>query len=140
MIEPAEALGTAAQIAVTLAGFAGVVVVFGRRSFDEWSRVDRYRLQLLLTTSTQALGFCMASMLLLATELPEPSVWGWSSGIALAIVLPTGALGMRTFIGFPRRELEAAGASRLTYYSTSTLAVASGLLQVYNILAARTFW
>jgi hypothetical protein len=31
-MEPGEALSTAAQIAVTLAGFAGVVVVFQRES------------------------------------------------------------------------------------------------------------
>ena len=56
MIEPAAALSTAAQIAVTLAGFAGVVVVFGRQALAEWSRVDRFRLQLLLSTAAHALA------------------------------------------------------------------------------------
>ena len=140
MIEPAGALGVAAQIAVTLAGFAGVVVVFSRRSFDEWSRVDRFRLLLLLTTSAHALVFCMVSMLLLATDLAAPAVWAWSSGLALAIILPTGALGMRTFTSFPRGELEAAAASKLLFYAVSSLALAGILLQVYNIFAARTFW
>jgi hypothetical protein len=36
-MEPGEALSTTAQIAVALAGFAGVVVVFFRReSVHEW--------------------------------------------------------------------------------------------------------
>jgi hypothetical protein len=39
-MEPGEALGTAAQIAVALAGFAGVVVVFRRESIHEWSPID----------------------------------------------------------------------------------------------------
>jgi hypothetical protein len=36
-MEPGEALGIAAQIAVALAGFAGVVVVFRREAVHEWS-------------------------------------------------------------------------------------------------------
>src|SRR5438105_1717201 len=50
-MEPGEALSTAAQIAVTLAGFAGVVVVFRRESVHDWSPVDKLRLRLLLTNS-----------------------------------------------------------------------------------------
>jgi hypothetical protein len=38
-IEPSEALSTAAQIAVALAGFAGVVVVFRRESVHDWGPV-----------------------------------------------------------------------------------------------------
>ena len=140
MIEPAAALSTAAQIAVTLAGFAGVVVVFGRRSFDEWSRVDRFRLQLLLTTSAHALALCMGSMLLLATGLSEPLVWAWSSGVTLASFVPIGAIGLRTFRSFPRDELQAAAASKVSFYGVSVIALASALLQIYNVLTARAFW
>jgi hypothetical protein len=39
-MEPGEALGIAAQIAVALAGFAGVVVVFRRGAVHEWSDID----------------------------------------------------------------------------------------------------
>jgi hypothetical protein len=35
-MEPGEALGIAARIAVASAGFAGVVVVFRRESIHEW--------------------------------------------------------------------------------------------------------
>ncbi len=58
-MEPGEALSTAAQIAVALAGFAGVVVVFRRESVDEWSPIDKFRLRLLLTNSILPLAFCM---------------------------------------------------------------------------------
>src|SRR5467141_2422607 len=47
-MEPGEALATAAQIAVALAGFAGVVVAFRSSSLHEWSLLDKYRLWLLL--------------------------------------------------------------------------------------------
>lgn len=50
-MEPGEALGLAAQVAVTLAGFAGVVVVFRPASVHQWSSLDRFRLRLLLSNS-----------------------------------------------------------------------------------------
>ena len=50
-MEPGEALGIAAQIAVTLAGFAGVVVVFRREAVHEWSEIDKLRLRFLLANS-----------------------------------------------------------------------------------------
>ena len=50
-MEPNEALGIAAQVAVALAGFAGIVVVFRPQSVHEWSRLDRFRLRLLLHNS-----------------------------------------------------------------------------------------
>ena len=55
-MEPGEALGVAAQIAVALAGFAGVVVVFRREAVHEWSEIDKLRLRLLLANSILPLG------------------------------------------------------------------------------------
>jgi len=50
-VEPGEALSTAAQVAVALAGFVGVVVVFRSGSVHEWSPIDKLRLRLLLSNS-----------------------------------------------------------------------------------------
>ena len=50
-MQPSEALGIAAQVAVTLAGFAGIVVVFRPDSVHRWSPLDKLRLQLLLINS-----------------------------------------------------------------------------------------
>ena len=47
-MQPSEALTTTAQIAVALAGFAGVVVAFRSKSLHEWSLRDKFRLWLLL--------------------------------------------------------------------------------------------
>jgi hypothetical protein len=49
----------AAQIAVGLAGFAGVVVVFRRGSLHELSPIDKYRLWLLLANSAVPLLCCL---------------------------------------------------------------------------------
>ena len=67
-MEPGEALGIAAQIAVTLAGFAGVVVVFRREAVHEWSAVDKLRLRLLLANSILPLCLCMMGLLLLTIK------------------------------------------------------------------------
>jgi hypothetical protein len=67
-MEPGEALGIAAQVAVALAGFAGVVVVFGRISAHEWSPIDKFRLRQLLANSILPLALCMMGPLLLAVK------------------------------------------------------------------------
>jgi hypothetical protein len=43
MADPADMLGVAAWFSVTLAGFAGVVVVFGNGAVNEWAPIDRFR-------------------------------------------------------------------------------------------------
>lgn len=86
-MEPGEALGIAAQIAVALAGFAGVVVVFRRESVHEWSAIDKVRLRLLLANSILPLGLCMMGLLLLTLEPMPPAVWRWCSAIEFVVFL-----------------------------------------------------
>ena len=74
-------LGIAAQIVVALAGFAGVVVVFGRVSAHEWSPIDRFRLRQLLTNSIFPLALCMIGLLLLAIR---PALGESDAGAAVA--------------------------------------------------------
>src|SRR5947208_212961 len=86
-MEPGEALGIAAQIAVALAGFAGVVVVFRRESVHEWSLLDKLRLRLLLANSILPLGLSMIGMLLLTIKPMPPELWRWCSAMALVVFL-----------------------------------------------------
>ncbi len=74
-MEPSEALSTAPQNAVALAGFAGVVVVFRRESVHEWSLIDKFRLRLLLTNSILPLSFCMIGLLLLTIRPAPAGTW-----------------------------------------------------------------
>jgi drug/metabolite transporter (DMT)-like permease len=62
-MEPSEALSTAAQIAVALADFAGVVVVFRCESVHDWAPIDKFRLRVLLTSSIQPLALCVIGLL-----------------------------------------------------------------------------
>ena len=76
-MEPSEALSTAAQIAVALAGFAGVVLVFRRESVHEWSPLGKYRLRLLLMNSILPLAFGTVGLLLLTIKPVLPGIWRW---------------------------------------------------------------
>ena len=87
-MEPGEALSTAAQIAVALAGFAGVVVVFRRGSVHDWTPIDKFRLRLLLINSILPLALCVIGLLLLTIRPTPTAIWTWSSGIALVISSP----------------------------------------------------
>jgi hypothetical protein len=86
-MEPGEALGIAAQIAVALAGFAGVVVVFRREAVHEWSGIDKLRLHLLLANSILPLSLSMLGLLLLTVEPMPLGIWRWCSGITLVAIL-----------------------------------------------------
>jgi hypothetical protein len=47
-MDPSAALSASAQVAVTIAGFAGVVAVFRSDSVHDWGRVEQLWLRLLL--------------------------------------------------------------------------------------------
>jgi hypothetical protein len=76
---PSEVLAIVAQVAVTLAGFAAIVVVFRPGGLHEWSPLERFRLRLLLINSTMPLVLALLGLLLLTIE---PAVPGICVGIA----------------------------------------------------------
>src|SRR2546430_14307711 len=105
-MEPGEALSTAAQIAVTLAGFAGVVVVFRRESVHDWSPVDKLRLRLLLTNSILPLVLCMIGLLLLTIRPVPADIWRWCSGFAFVVSLVFAVTMMKLFRRLDLREIQ----------------------------------
>jgi len=139
-MEPGEALGIAAQIAVTLAGFAGVVVVFRRESVHEWSGIDKLRLRFLLTNSILPLGLCMMGMLLLTIKPVPPGIWRWCSGIAFVVSLLVAVTMTKYFGRLDVRLLQHERATRLVFYLFSTLGIAANLLQLYNAAFVGVFW
>lgn len=138
-MEPGEALGIAAQIAVALAGFAGVVVVFRRESVHDWSPIDKFRLRLLLANSIMPLGLCTIALLLLTIEPALTSVWKWCSGLEFMLLLPFGVTNTTTFRRLNLRQLQSASANFIFYVSAS-LGTAAMLLQLCNIAWLGTFW
>ena len=130
-MQPGEALGVAAQVAVTLAGFAGIVVVFRPESVHQWSALDRFRLSLLLMNSALPLGLSMFGMLMLSVEPAPASIWRWCSGVAFAAEVT-----VFTFMPNPRRRLSAVdlqAVNKWLFYGIGLIAAAAAALQVIKL-------
>jgi hypothetical protein len=132
-MEPSEALSTAAQIAVALAGFAGVVVVFRRQSVHEWSPMDKFRLRLLLMNSVLPLALCMLGLLFLTIKPLLAGIWKWCSGFAFVILVLFAITNITIFRRLQLRQVPSYGrATRFMFYLFAILGSAVTILQVYN--------
>ncbi|HEY2139746.1 MAG TPA: hypothetical protein VGH00_06690 [Chthoniobacterales bacterium] len=137
-MEPNEALGVAAQVAVTLAGFAGVVVVFRPNSVHEWSSIDRFRLRLLLHNSICPLAYALFGMLLLTMKPTPHWIWRTCSLFGLLFQLPGAIVATKSTRTMTAQEF--AGASKLLFYTLAALGLAAQLLQIINIALLNLFW
>jgi len=140
VMEPGEALSTAAQIAVTFAGFAGVVVVFRRESVHDWSPVDKLRLRLLLTNSILPLVLCMIGLLLLTIRPVPADIWRWCSGFAFVVSLLFAITMTKHFRRLALREVQSEPLTRFVFYLFGTIGIAANLLQLYNAASLGAFW
>lgn len=68
------------EIAVALAGFTGVVVVFGSRSAGTWLPGDRLRMGFMLEASLTAGGFSLLALVLYSSLKNAGDVWAIVSG------------------------------------------------------------
>jgi hypothetical protein len=137
-MQPSEALSVVAQVAVTLAGFAGIVVVFRPGAVHQWSALDKFRLRLLLANSALPLGFSLFAMLLLTIDPPPVAIWRWCSGFVFVI-------DVAFFISSsnPQRQVPAAefqAVSKMTYYPVMVMVWIALALQITNILKWNRFW
>ena len=139
-MQPSEALSASAQVAVTLAGFAGVVVAFRSGAIHEWSKMDKFRLEILLTNSGLPFVFSIFAMVLLSANLNEQLTWRWCSLFAFVITVFMGQALSRAYRGFSRDELKISGSKPWIFYSSGFLGIASTLLQLYNVISLKTFW
>ncbi len=137
-MQPSEALGVAAQVAVTLAGFAGIVVVFRPDSVHQWSGLDKLRLRMLLYNSVYPLAYSLFAILLLTIEPPPVSIWRWCSGFVLLAQVP----GTISFLIIRRTfsKEDIAGVSRSLLYPLVVLGIISLLLQLMNLRMWNWFW
>jgi hypothetical protein len=137
-MQPSEALSLAAQVAVTLAGFAGVVVVFRPESVHHWSNLDRFRLRLLLNNSIFPLVYSVVAVCLLSVQPPPASIWRWSSAVAVACQVPFAIVNFTE----ARRlsPVEFKGVNKVMFFPLFAIGFASIALQIYNITTLNWFW
>lgn len=138
-MEANEALGVAAQVAVTLAGFAGIVVVFRPSSIQHWTALDRARLHLLLHNSICPLAYALFGMLLLGVKPPPESIWRCCSLFGLLFQLPGAviAAGHSKAIG---KDAYKDSGGRLLFYAIAIVGAGSLVLQVFNVAWLNLFW
>ena len=136
-MQPSEALGITAQIAVALAGFAGVVVAFRSDSVHERQTIDKMRLRLLLNNSLVPLILCLLALFLVSVH----QVWTWRvcSALALVLTIAIGIVMSRGRASSPR-ELKLGRGSKVLFFSFSVLGIVAMILQIYNLAVLNAFW
>lgn len=95
-MEEAETLRTIAEVAIAIAGFTGVVVVFGSRTRGEWTRLEADRLWLLLAQALLAALLAFVPILLHSGGLADQAVWRVSNG---TFAIAFAALGSKILFG-----------------------------------------
>ena len=139
-MQPSEALSATAQVAVTLAGFAGVVVAFRSGAVHEWSKLDKFRLQILLVNSALPFILSILGLLFLATKLNEATIWRWCSLVAFVGTVFTGQFISGQFRAVSREQLYASTSRRWIFFSSGVIGAVATLLQLYNVISLQTFW
>jgi len=138
-MQPSEALGIAAQVAVTLAGFAGIVVDFRPDSVHRWYPLDKLRLQLLLTNSALPLAESLFGMLLLTFDSPPASTWRWCSAVSFsAQVLAFVYMRNPRWRLFTRTDMQTV--NKFLLYGMGFISTAAMALQAINFAVWNRFW
>ena len=138
MPDPVETLMILVEASVAMAGFSGVVVVFGRRAEREWSPIERHRLEYLLTASFTVLFLSLAALVLLHAGTDPQTTWRigsatWSIIGTYVIVLIT-----RRAARVSRDDPELPNAAWIVLLLGLTGAFV--LLSLANALTMREFW
>jgi hypothetical protein len=96
-LEASDTLLALAEVSLGLAGFAGIVVIFGRGQ-GALPPADSLRLAALVGASLATLFLSLIPIALGFLGVGEPEVWQWSSAIMVIVMVPahvTGALRIR---------------------------------------------
>ena len=79
-----EALASAIEVAIAIAGFSGIVAAVGRRGAGSWTPDDQLRLRVLLTASGVAGIFAFLPFIILDTGLDPRLFWRLGTGAQVA--------------------------------------------------------
>jgi hypothetical protein len=128
------ALGGAIEVAIAIAGFSGIVAVFGRDAGD-WSNADRLLLRMLLTASASSCIFSFLPFVLLEAGIDQTLCWKsasgavivWSFGVAIYRYTQLKKIGLSTTDVWWSRSI-------------SLFGVVTMLLQILNVAVYGEAW
>ncbi len=138
MPEPAETLMLLVEASVALAGFSGVVVVFGRRSAGEWSELERTRLINLLVSSFSVLFLSLAALLLLHAGVAPAITWRIGSGAFLLLIVHQSTQLVRRLRRISTDDPEVPGIRLRLFFAGGHVVMV--LVSLGNLVVLGEFW
>jgi hypothetical protein len=138
ILDPVETLMLLVEAAVAIAGFSGIVIVFGRRASGEWDRVERARFKNLLLTSFSVLFLSLLALVLLHGGASPATTWRIGSAIWSVIAIQQLVATIRNFIRIPREHPQRP--SRMVPIVVIGLSIPIVLLSIGNAFALKEFW
>jgi len=138
MPDPVETLNLLVEAAVAVAGFSGVVIVFGRRATGEWSRIEHDRFLNLLMTSFMVLFLSLLALILLHAGTAPATTWRIGSGIWSVIAIQRIVATIRKYVSIPREDPQRVGVLVVAMLLGSSGIVV--LLSIGNVFALKEFW
>ena len=124
-----DALSTLAEVAIAIAGFSGIVSVFGRRSSGHWSPAERTRLVGLLIMSFTAVFFSVVPFVLLSIPVSETACWRFLSLLLSASLAVSAVALLRIVLPLLRVPVSERGTSLVI----SAIFIAGGLLAAVGL-------
>jgi hypothetical protein len=86
-MEGASTLELLAELAIGVLGFSGLVAALGRRASGEWSFRDRLRFFSMIFIGASVVALALIPFPLYHAGISAESLWGWSSGIGMLLIL-----------------------------------------------------
>jgi hypothetical protein len=132
-MEGEGALLATAEVAITLAGFTGIVAVLGRRGHGEWEPQEQLRLSMMLVSSFSAVFFAMLPVALVGVRASEPAAWAVSSAILGSSVALAHPLVVHFIRRLPQAAVDAEFPRALGLF-VLIVSILIALLQLLNVL------
>ena len=134
-----ESLFTSAiEVGIGIAGFSGMVAVFGRRSAGEWTRADRGRMSILLQNSFATVLLSFLPLLISGIVANRGALWSICSAVYVVYTL------LSVVVRIPRvRELRREPQNEVDdayLYLVGAGTAVSLILQLANIVWLRVGW
>lgn len=131
-MDAASFLSSVIEIAVGVAGFAGIVAAVRQRQFAHWPKEQLILLQILFTATAASIAYALLPSFLAETGLDLGLLWKISSGALVCWIV--GAMAFRL------RQSRVHGVAMPIPWHVRVLGVIAIALQVYNIAHLGRSW